>query len=100
MSDRIENNARIGDAGPSDVVESPLPARATSEAPPRRPRGFGAMDPARQKELASRGGRAAHQKGRGHEWDREQAREAGRKGGLASRGGRGKLTPPSGGETT
>jgi uncharacterized protein len=46
------------------------------------------MDPARVREIASKGGRIAHQKGVGHEWTTEEAREAGRKGGLASRGGR------------
>jgi general stress protein YciG len=42
------------------------------------------MDPAKQHEIASKGGRAAHQKGTAHEWTSEEAREAGRKGGLAS----------------
>ncbi len=45
-------------------------------------RGFAAMDPAKQREIASRGGKAAHAKGRAHEFTPEQAREAGRKGGL------------------
>ena len=45
-------------------------------------RGFASMNPARQREIASKGGRAAHQKGTAHEWTREEAREAGRKGGL------------------
>lgn len=42
------------------------------------------MDRNRQREIASKGGRAAHQKGTAHEWTREEAREAGRKGGIAS----------------
>lgn len=54
-------------------------------------RGFANMDPARQREIASMGGKAAHQKGVGHQWDSKSAREAGVKGGAASRGGRGKL---------
>ena len=37
-------------------------------------------------------GKAVHRKGTAHEWTRDEAREAGRKGGKASRGGRGKLT--------
>lgn len=41
------------------------------------------MDSDRQRELASKGGKAAHAKGTAHEWSSEQAREAGRKGGLA-----------------
>lgn len=47
-------------------------------------RGFGSMEPNQQREIASRGGKAAHVKGTAHEWTSEQAREAGRKGGIAS----------------
>ena len=46
-------------------------------------RGFASMDPAQQREIASQGGRASHQSGSGHEWNSDEAREAGRKGGLA-----------------
>lgn len=55
-------------------------------------RGFAAMDPEKQKRIASEGGRAAHRQGVAHEWSREEARAAGRKGGQASgarRGSRG-----------
>ena len=45
-------------------------------------RGFASMDPARQKEIASKGGRAAHEKGTAHEWSSDEARNAGRKGGV------------------
>ena len=44
-------------------------------------RGFASMDPERQREIASEGGRAAHEKGTAHEFDSEEARQAGRKGG-------------------
>jgi general stress protein YciG len=44
-------------------------------------RGFAAMDPKKQREIASKGGRAAHEKGTAHEWTSEEARVAGRKGG-------------------
>lgn len=47
-------------------------------------RGFASMDRAKQREIASKGGKAAHQKGTAHEWTSEEARDAGRKGGLAS----------------
>ena len=47
-------------------------------------RGFASMDRSKQKEIASKGGKAAHQKGTAHEWTSDEAREAGRKGGLAS----------------
>ena len=47
-------------------------------------RGFASMDRGKQREIASKGGKAAHQKGTAHEWTSEEAREAGRKGGMAS----------------
>ena len=57
-------------------------------------RGFASMSPDKQREIASKGGRAAHQKGTAHEWSADEARTAGRKGGQVSRGGRGRLIPP------
>jgi len=53
------------------------------------------MSPEKQREIASKGGRAAHEKGTAHEWTAEEARAAGRKGGQISRGGRGRLVTPS-----
>lgn len=47
-------------------------------------RGFAAMDRGKQREIASKGGKAAHAKGTAHEFTSEEAREAGRKGGQAS----------------
>lgn len=58
-------------------------------------RGFASMSPEKQREIASKGGRAAHQKGTAHEWTSEEARSAGRKGGQISRGGRGRLIEPA-----
>jgi hypothetical protein len=49
------------------------------------------MSSEKQREIASKGGRAAHEKGTAHEWTSEEARTAGRKGGQISRGGRGRL---------
>ena len=46
-------------------------------------RGFASMDKEKQRQIASLGGRAAHQKGLAHEFTTEEAREAGRKGGAA-----------------
>jgi general stress protein YciG len=46
-------------------------------------RGFASMDPSKQKEIASKGGRAAHAKGTAHEFTSDEARVAGRKGGEA-----------------
>ena len=48
-----------------------------------RSRGFAAMDREKQRQIASMGGRAAHEKGTAHEFTSEEAREAGRKGGEA-----------------
>ena len=58
-------------------------------------RGFASMSPEKQREIASKGGRAAHEKGTAHEWTADEARTAGRKGGQVSRGGRGRLAPVS-----
>jgi general stress protein YciG len=44
-------------------------------------RGFASMDPSRQRDIASKGGKAAHAKGTAHEWTADEARRAGRKGG-------------------
>lgn len=78
-----------------------------------RARGFAKMDPEKQREIASKGGRAAHQRGTAHEFNSDEAREAGRKGGQAvsrdrahmaeigrrggeaSGGRRGRIAPPS-----
>jgi general stress protein YciG len=53
----------------------------SSQGPAKR--GFAAMDQAQQREIASKGGQAAHQKGTAHEFDSEEARRAGQKGGEA-----------------
>ena len=52
----------------------------------RSRRGFAAMSPEKQREIASKGGRVAHQKGAAHQWTADEAREAGRKGGSARHG--------------
>jgi general stress protein YciG len=49
----------------------------------RSNRGFASMDRGKQREIASKGGRAAHAKGTAHEFDSDEARNAGRKGGQA-----------------
>jgi general stress protein YciG len=65
---------------PIDSV-SPSEGRMEEQAPLRRKslRGFAAMDPQRQREIASLGGRAAHQSGHAHEFNSDEAREAGRR---------------------
>ena len=71
---------------------------------PRRPRGFAAMDRSKVSEIASKGGKAAHAAGTAHQFSSDEARNAGRKGGVAPhvRRGRGPrnanvTSPPSGG---
>jgi uncharacterized protein len=54
------------------------------------------MSPEKQREIASKGGRAAHEKGTAHEWTADEARSAGRRGGQVSRGGRGRLMASDG----
>jgi general stress protein YciG len=54
------------------------------ESPPKRPRGFAAMDPRAVREIASKGGRAAHSAGTAHQFSSDEARAAGSKGGRAS----------------
>lgn len=51
--------------------------------PKSKGRGFASMDPAKQRTIASKGGRAAHAKGTAHEFTPEEAKRAGRKGGRA-----------------
>jgi general stress protein YciG len=57
----------------------------TPHEQPSRPRrrGFAAMDRDRVKEIASKGGRAAHAAGTAHQFSADEARVAGKKGGLA-----------------
>jgi general stress protein YciG len=55
-------------------------------------RGFAAMDRDRQKEIARKGGKAAHQKGTAHEFTADEARAAGRKGGEAVSANRGHMS--------
>jgi general stress protein YciG len=73
--DQNPNNAPQTSA---PAVESPTPER------PRKPRGFAAMDPNLVSELAKRGGKAAHRAGTAHQFTSDEARVAGRKGGMAT----------------
>lgn len=57
--------------------------QAPSNERPRSGRGFASMDAEKQRAISSKGGRAAHRSGNAHEFDSQQAREAGRLGGRA-----------------
>lgn len=81
------------------IKQNATPAPAARAATKTRPatrigetnrtsrRGFASMDPSEQRRIASQGGKASHASGQGHKWTPEEARAAGRKGGLTSRRG-------------
>ena len=71
----------------TDEVAENTPADG-GEPRPRR-RGFAAMDRTRVKEIASKGGKAAHAAGTAHQFSSDEARVAGRKGGMAPHARRG-----------
>ncbi len=67
-------------------IETATPTTET----PKRPRGFAAMDRARVQEIASKGGKRAHEVGTAHKFTSEEARSAGSKGGSAPHKSRGR----------
>lgn len=75
-------------------MQNPFEAVVPGAPRPKLRRGFASMSAEQQREIASKGGRAAHVKGTAHEWSPDEARQAGRKGGMISRGGRGRLPEP------
>ncbi len=67
------------------TVDTPNdPAPSPTGKSPRSRRGFAGMDRAEVRRLASKGGKAAHAQGTAHEFTPEEARVAGRKGGMAA----------------
>jgi uncharacterized protein len=89
MAIRDQNDGRFDAAAdrerPREVAnESRVPAGGSARSRGGRSnRGFASMDPNKQREIASKGGRAAHAKGTAHEFNSDEARDAGRKGGQA-----------------
>jgi general stress protein YciG len=77
MATSKESGKATGSSGGS----SQKGGSGSSQGPAKR--GFAAMDEAQQRQIASKGGQAAHQKGTAHEFDSEEARRAGQKGGEA-----------------
>lgn len=69
--------------GAAEVIHAEVPATQETlmAVPPKKKRGFASMDPSKQREIARRGGVAAHAKGTAHEFTPDEARAAGRKGG-------------------
>lgn len=118
-NDTNDTNNRDGDDAPETPLDEPRPPRIQDPPPMEKEapyvvhttrdkgglvntgerkerRGFASMSPEKQREIASKGGRAAHERGTAHEWTADEARSAGRKGGQVSRGGRGRLVSPEG----
>jgi general stress protein YciG len=81
MATSKESGKSAGSSGGSAQKGSSGSGSGGSTGPAKR--GFAAMDQNQQREIASKGGQAAHQKGTAHEFDSEEARRAGQKGGEA-----------------
>jgi general stress protein YciG len=80
----------------SDVCETePKSSEVAPTTKARRPRGFAAMDRSKVSEIASKGGKAAHAAGTAHQFSTDEARAAGKKGGVAPHVRRGRV-PQSG----
>ncbi len=86
----------------SGFISSPSDSFSSNGKTPKRParrvgeksrRGFAAMSPEQQRRIASEGGRASHESGKGHRFSSDEARAAGRIGGQISR--RGPKKPPA-----
>ncbi len=77
VSTESRRSAAAAGSETSALGEKSTPSRSRSN------RGFASMDSSKQREIASKGGRAAHRKGTAHEFDSGEARAAGRKGGVA-----------------
>lgn len=68
------------------TFDSATPATEASQpTPQKKPRGFAAISPERRREISALGGKAAHQLGRAHTFNHDEAVKAGRIGGQASR---------------
>ncbi len=78
-----QDNVNIQTHGEGRDQETPTDKSQTHPArqEPKSNRGFASMDPSKQREIASKGGRAAHEKGTAHQFSANEAREAGKKGG-------------------
>jgi general stress protein YciG len=78
MAEALANMHNVGESTENRNANA-VPVAASRKST----RGFASMDPAKQREIARKGGRAAHLKGTAHEFTPEEARAAGRKGGEA-----------------
>jgi general stress protein YciG len=90
------NDGRSAEEATTPQNDDTTDRPAESTVKPRRPRGFAAMDPKLVSEIARKGGKAAHTAGTAHEFTSDEARAAGRKGGMATHAKR-RGTPEEGG---
>jgi general stress protein YciG len=79
------SNSTTADSAASSAKAATRPANRVGS---KSRRGFAAMSPETQRRIASEGGKASHASGRGHRFSADEARDAGRKGGLVSRRGK------------
>ena len=89
MSTPLSTSAKA--AAPTTAAATKPTTRPANRIGTKSRRGFAAMSPETQRRIASEGGKASHASGRGHRFSADEARDAGRKGGLVSR--RGKAAP-------
>lgn len=75
---------------PSTVAGIPSDSPEEGAKPAKARRGFAAMDREKVREIASKGGKAAHEQGTAHQFTSEEAREAGKRGGIAPHRSRGR----------
>lgn len=80
MNPVLDPNSNPSSSEPSE--EEPR-AEPVEQPKARRPRGFAAMDRSKVSEIASKGGKAAHAAGTAHQFTSDEARAAGKKGGVA-----------------
>jgi len=76
-----QDNVNIQTHGESRDQDTPTESSQPRASETKSNRGFASMDPSKQREIASKGGRAAHEKGTAHQFSANEAREAGKKGG-------------------
>ena len=78
----------ISTISPTVAIAVKVAPRPAARVGTKSRRGFAAMSPETQRRIASEGGKASHASGRGHRFSADEARDAGRKGGLVSRRGK------------
>jgi general stress protein YciG len=89
----FDNETKNPESAELQPDRPPVPPEAAVK--PRSRRGFAAMDPKLVSEISRKGGKAAHAYGKAHEFTADEARAAGRKGGLASHEKRRRASEPA-----